>query len=352
MKSRTSLFLLLACLSLVGCGRTEQPLSLLIGTYGEAIHEMSYDPKTLSFNEIRQIPAKNASYVTINGDMIYSVSEVGAESGVYYSDVFVPGTGEDPCYILYDNGRVMTADYSGGSLSVFNTDAEGHITSLSSQVKFQPYDRPAPVPDRQESSHIHQLKIVGEYLLASDLGNDCIHVLRADSLEQVMDIPCGAGSGPRHMEMNADGSILYCLTELSGEVIVWKTDFLSKDSPSFTEIQRIQADQVNAGGSADIHLTSDGRFLFTSHRLANDGICSFSVAQDGTLSMTGYRNTGAHPRNFMICPGGKQIIVSCRDSHTLEVYDIDPESGLLSEQRASYYMPDDSPVCVISAQEK
>ena len=52
------------------------------------------------------------------------------------------------------------------------------------------------------------------------------------------------------MEFSEDGKMLYCIAELSGEVLAYKVS--GKKKPSFKLVQRIQADEVNAGGSADV----------------------------------------------------------------------------------------------------
>lgn len=334
-------------------------LHLLVGTYGEAIHELVYDSSKGSFTETAVIPAKNASYLDLDDESLFAVSESGRESGVYSftkksglweRSAFIQAGGADPCYILACDDKVYTADYSGGSLTEYLV-GNGTLNEMESTLEFQSvYEGDGPVKGRQNSSHIHQVKSISvagyECLLVSDLGNDRIYLFEKEGLVLLQSIPCGSGSGPRHLEYNPGKQILYCLTELSGEVIAWKVSSESEEV-QFTELQRIKADEVDAGGSADIHLSADGRFLYCSHRLQNDGISVIAVSEDGTLSNTSYRRTGEHPRNFIITPDSKQIIVACRDSQSLEVYDVDPVSGLLSELRTSYKFDTDAPVCVI-----
>lgn len=313
---------------------------ILVGTYGENIHELIYNQQNCTFRESALIPATNASYLTLDGSNLYAVSENGGNSGAYsFMNVCgtwkqtaqVSGNGADPCYILADNGKVLTADYTGGALSAFQTN-DGILGDI---IIRRDYD----------SAHIHQVKVLPfnpDYLVVSDLGNSKIRVLDRQNLTPVTELECGSGAGPRHMEFDLAHQLLLCITELSGEVIAWKYS-----DNGFTEVQRITADEVNAGGSADIHISPDGRFLYTSHRLANDGISVFSISNDGTLTKIGYRHTGVHPRNFIITPDGSQMIVACRDTKTLEVYGIDRESGLLSEMLSRYEMETDAPVCII-----
>ena len=192
----------------------------------------------------------------------------------------------------------------------------------------------------QESSHIHQLKTLPgrpEYILASDLGADVIRLIKVScglagssdiELCHVCYIPCPPGSGPRHMEFSKDGRMLYCIAELSGNILVYSIDLESSMRPEFSLIQEIQADEVNAGGSADIHIHPSGKYLYTSHRLDNDGIAAFSINEDGTLEKIGYSRTARHPRNFMITPDGGLMLVACRDDKVIQVFRISKDGTL------------------------
>ena len=342
---------------------------LYVGTYGQHIHVLSYDEKTGEIAPDSKIEAMDASYIALNGSSLHAVSERGGDSGVHTfymtKEGWIPGAmfhevGADPCFILSIDGKqVVTADYSGGSFSLFDI-ADGFISKRAQCEHFQTiYDGNPPVPGRQDTAHIHQVREIpasicgdaGRFFLASDLGNDLIRVLRysASRLEQVSVIECGTGSGPRHMEFNEDASMLYCITELSGELIGWR---ISTESgiPQFMEVQRLVADQCDAHGSADIHLHPNGRWLYTSHRLQGDGSSVFNVMADGLVEKVGYRLTGKHPRNFTFSPDGRKMLVACRDTQSIEVYDLDAENGMLSEGFSSFILDEDRPVCLVFEQ--
>ena len=155
-----------------------------------------------------------------------------------------------------------------------------------------------------------------------------LHLSEDNDLTYIDDIACPAGSGPRHMEFSKDGRMLYCIAELSGEVLAYRISRDADEVPAFTLVQTIQADEVNAGGSADIHLHPDGIHLYTSHRLDNDGISIFTIRPDGTLEKTGYARTARHPRNFMITPEGDFLMVACRDDHVIQVFKIGNDGSL------------------------
>ena len=115
-----------------------------------------------------------------------------------------------------------------------------------------------------------------------------------------------ADSGPRHLTFSPNGKFAYLITELSGKVIAF-----SYDDGRLEQIQTITADTVAARGSADIHLSPDGKYLYASNRLKEDGIAIFAVnPENGTLAKVGYQPTGIHPRNFNITPNGKYLL--CR----------------------------------------
>lgn len=341
---RISILMTVAIIA-TGCGKTDDKMNILIGTYGENIYVYSFDQNSLEFTEKAKSEAQNASYALAGKGTqgcIYAVSETGDGSGAYSfatdGNVRLTAekrqTGADPCFVLLHEGYMMTADYSGGSISVFPIEEDGAIGDLVQRAVFH---GSGPVTSRQEGSHIHQLKAVpghDDLILASDLGADRIRLLRFStdngSLTHISDIECPAGSGPRHMEFSKDGRMLYCIAELSGEVLVYEmtTESQTDEVPSLTLVQRIQADEVNAGGSADIHIHPEGGYLYTSHRLDNDGISTFRIKQDGTLEKTGYARTARHPRNFMITPDGKHLLVACRDDKVIQVFAIEKDGGL------------------------
>jgi len=54
---------------------------------------------------------------------------------------------------------------------------------------------------------------------------------------------------------------------------------------------------------------------------------------------------GAWPRNFNLDPTGKWLLAAGRDSHTVAVFSIDPDSGKLTYTREMIRLP--SPICVL-----
>ena len=366
---KTRQLTLLCCLLLASCAPSGiQPLELCIGTYGSHFYRVTFLSEG-TFSEAVPTQATNASFVLPAGnDVVFAVSENDPRSGIAsYSGkertAFNPEIGGSPCYLMQVDGLpyIFTADYMGGSVSVFNTK-DGVV---GKRVQCVTYAGEGPVAGRQEKAHVHQLKTIppalrerlgirDEWLLATDLGGDSIHVLKVNrdaSSDVLTDVPAlgialPAGSGPRHMEWNEQNALLYCLTELSGEVLVWRLSADDEGAPQFTLAQRVLADDAHAGGSADIHLHPNGRFLYTSHRLRDDGIVLFRVADDGLLTKVVRTPTEGHPRHFLITPDGRYLLAACRDGSCVQVFAINASDGTLTDTGTRLNVAPDGPVCV------
>ena len=148
------------------------------------------------------------------------------------------------------------------------------------------------------------------------------------------------GSGPRHLIFNSDGKFAYLINEIGGTVIAFRYADGMLD-----EIQTVAADTVNAQGSGDIHLSPDGKYLYASNRLKADGVAIFKVDEtNGTLTKVGYQLTGIHPRNFIITPNGKYLLVACRDTNVIQIFERDQATGLLTDIKKDIKV--DKPVCL------
>lgn len=344
------------------------PLYLVVGSYAPAEEE---GIRVYRFDTLRGTAEyaggmsgiANPSYLVAapDGEHLYAVAENGAgDSWLNHlrfdrrtgTPTFVDRSpsGAAPCYVALDPaGRfAATADYMGGSISLFAVEADGRLGDAPRTVRFKGH---GPDPERQEQPHLHCIAFTPDSrrLLACDLGLDCIHtfplVAGARGTEAVdtdggSDLALRAGSGPRHLRFRPDGRFAYLINELSGEV----TAFACRRG-ELRPIQYIAADTTGARGSGDIRISPDGRHLYASNRLKNDGVAIFAIdRRRGTLAPIGYQPTGPHPRNFTLTPDGRFLLVACRDSDTVEIYARDPETGLLRDTGRSIDLP--RPVCL------
>ncbi|MDD3036737.1 lactonase family protein [Bacteroides sp.] len=346
-------------------------LTMVVGTYttgdskSKGIYSFRFNEDDGTTTPLSEVAIENPSYLTPSpdGKFIYAVSEFNDERAAVNALAFDKeiGTfrllntqktkGGDPCYLITNGKNVVTANYSGGSVSVFPISKDGSLLPTSDVIQFQGsgIDK-----ERQEKPHLHCVHITpdGKYLFADDLGTDQIHkfIIHSNAGSEnketflkegdPISFQVPAGSGPRHLTFSPNGKYAYLINELAGTVIAFQyTDGILK------ETQVIVADTVGAKGSADIHISPDGKFLYASNRLKADGIAIFRICpNDGTLTKVGYQLTGIHPRNFIITPNGKFLLVACRDSNAIQVYERNPETGLIKNRYKDIKI--DRPVCL------
>lgn len=346
-------------------------LYLFAGTYtskqgSKGIYVYRFNADTGNADSITMVEVDNPSFLTLSADerFVYAVSENDKEESAVHSFTFdkrngslellnsQPVNSSYPCYITVDRrGRNLhTANYGGGSISTFQLNDDGTIKPTPSTLVFR---GSGPDSTRQESPHLHSVRYSpdGKHLFASDLGSDKLYRIDAsntpfegqpglvDGSLQVFTML--AGTGPRHFEFHPDGGkYLYLLGELSGEVIVFDHSF-----GELTQKQVVSADTVGGRGSADIHVLPDGRFLYASNRIKEDGIAIFSIdPDDGILTKVGYQLTAKHPRNFVITPNGKLLLVAGRDEDKIQVFRIDQATGLLTDTHQDILLS--KPVCL------
>jgi len=372
-KLQTFLTIVFALLTFITFAQ-DKNLIMYIGTYTEGgnskgIYTYHFNQENGIFELLSSATAANPSFVTLSpdGKHLYAVSEYNdGRQGAYSFDVsedkvqlsnpvflptapkkVLPRAGADPCHIVSDSKYVITANYTGGDISVFSLDAAGRLQTEVQHISFVE-------ALHGSASHIHCIIPTPEkrYVLVTNLGKNCVYRFRykarkaSKGVKVLKDMKVAYRisdtiQGPRHLTFSKDGRFAYLINELGGECVV-----LSYRKGKLKEVQRIMADEGGGRGSADIHISPDGRFLYTSHRLKKDGIAIFAIdPEKGTLTKIGYQHTGIHPRNFAITPNGKYLLVACRDDNKIQVFERNEATGELTETAQGIEV--DKPTCIV-----
>lgn len=311
----------------------------------------------------------NPSYLTLspNGEFIYACTDTKLpQSGSISAFKFNPQShslshslsflnkqysgGENPVYVTTskNNEYVITGNYSSGTVAALPINPDGSLQPIKQLVQLE---GKSTNPRRQEKSHIHSTVFSPDfnYLFAPDLGADKIFAFQFNPNDS---LPLHAldnytytalpGSGPRHFAWHPNGHFGYCIEELSGTVTAFHYDEGKLDT-----IQRIFAysklqEEYN---SADIHLSSDGKFLYASNRFDHENtIAIFAVdEQTGKLTLIGHQSTyGDHPRNFTIDPSGNFLLVANQVTNNIVVFRRNPQTGLLTRIGKDIHVPNPS----------
>ena len=320
---------------------------LIIGSYtskgNPGIEVFNWDAKTGTATKSYSLSVPQASYQAISGEYLFSVSEEGDGKASVSSFQLRNGKyeaintefslkGDHPCHLSYreKSKTIYTANYTGGSVSVFQT-TNGKLKPLAQYIAYQ---GSSVNIDRQNSAHAHMVSLSPDQntLFVTDLGSDKIyaHAILADGrlAEKRTEIAIKPGNGPRHIRFNAKGDRAYLLNELSSDV-----DVFAVKGSQLEKIQSIPADSSAAKvkGSADIHLSSNGKWLLASNRISSNQVVVFKVAADGKLTRVFHQNVAKIPRNFTFDPSGKFVLVASQEEDRVQVFSFDDATGTMQD---------------------
>ena len=255
-------------------------------------------------------------------------------------------------YVSTDQtGRFLfTASYGGDKLAVSPIGENGLVESEAIQVIPTGRNAHSILPDRSN-----------KFVYAATLGANQVLQFTLDSKtgkltpNEPAAVGPEAGHGPRHMAVSPDNKNLYVLNELSGHVTQYAIDAGKGTLTLVESINSVPAEGGLVWGAlapvgaapasapaapkddkpkvwaADIQITPNGKFLYSTERTTNK-IALFTIAPEtGKLAYVTNFATEAQPRGIRIDPTGQYLIASGEKSDRLSVYKIDQGTGRLSE---------------------
>jgi len=348
----------------------QNKVNLLVGTYtnkcyskGIYVYEFDTDNAQIRLKKSSD-SIVNPSYLSLSKDekFIYAVNENGAESTVSslrFDSVsgkasFInkeSSKGADPCYIINDDKNVITANYSGGNISVFGIKEDGSLTKTKQLIQHHGKGANA---ERQEKSHVHMVYFSPDkkYVLCNDLGTDKVYVYNynpsaaAEVLTLKDSVSVKSGSGPRHLMFSKNGKFVYLLQELDGSLTTFS--YADGKLSQIRETSILSKNYNGAIGSADIHVSPNGKFLYATNRGDANTISVFKISKKGKLKSKGQVSTlGKGPRNFVIDPTGKFLLIAHQSTNDIVIFKINKRKGTLTDTGKKIDLC--SPVCLVFA---
>lgn len=348
---------------------------IYIGTFdrneSQGLYVYEFNPETLKMTKIQTVnDRKGPNFQAIGpaGNYLYSVS------GEAFSDTSKAGTitayridqktgkltlineqsigGVGPAHVSVDpKGRfVYASNYGSGSLSVFAIQENG---GLSPAIEVIQHQGSSINKERQQAPHVHSIipSPDGRFIYVSDLGTDQIKIYKVNqetgnlSPAETPYFKSTPGAGPRHFVIHPNGKVAYSVEELSSAIAVLKID---PSTGALTQIQHISTvpeDYEGENFPADIHISPNGQFLYTSNR-GHNSLAIYKIDEaTGKLMPVGYQQVkGKWPRNFRIGQRGTFVWAANLNSDNVVLFKRDKATGKLSYTGTQVKVP--APVCV------
>jgi 6-phosphogluconolactonase len=246
-------------------------------------------------------------------------------------------------YITIDaTGRyLLGASYGGNLVSVNGIGPDGRAS------------KPIQVIPTARSAHAIITDRTNRYVFVPHLGTDQIFQFRFDPKTGQLTantppvVQLKAMTGPRHIVMSPDNRFAYLLNELVATVTTLsldaRTGLLTEVSstsalpPDSTLTPGVPSgsppgaprDTASAIAASDLHVTPDGKFLYTAERTSSSIAALRVDPATGKLTYLASMPTEKQPRGFRIDSRGHYMVVSGERSDTISVYAIDAANGAL-----------------------
>ena len=395
MKTNRILFYLFpALLSISGCKTGVHPVEIAgsddslkqdsvkimyVGTYTEKqdfvdgkatgiyVYELNTNTGRLTY--ISSSPhTVNPSYLVADNEnqILYAVNETGSNenpggsisafkllAGGRQMDFIntASSQGNSPCYVSLDKTKkwVMCANYGSGTVAVLPVKDSG---SLGEATMVHQHTGKGPAP-QQDAAHAHFIlqNPSNSLIYSCDLGADTIYIYKLDTTSGKLlltghNYATVKGAGPRHLAFHPSMNLAYEVNELNGTIGVLKVDSVTGALSRIQVISTLEPGMKTEASCADIHLTPSGKFLYASNRGKVNNLAIYQVDQQtGTLTLIGHQPVkGKTPRNFIIDPTGKFLLVANQDTGNVVTFRIDQETGKLVDTGIESNIP--SPVCL------
>jgi 6-phosphogluconolactonase len=221
---------------------------------------------------------------------------------------------------------LFAASYGGNKISVSPIAADGVAGAAVS------------VLPTGKNAHAAVVDAANRNLFVTNLGSDQVLQFKFDAGSGKLTpneppaVTTRAGAGPRHLVLHPNGKHAYLLNELDASL-----DVLAYDTDRGT-LRPVRTVSTLPGGftgkpwAADIHVTPDGRYLYTSERNSHTLAMWAVDPATGDVKLIGHQPTEKQPRGFQIDSTGTWLLAVGQVSHGLTAYRIDPATGKLTPQ--------------------
>ena len=251
------------------------------------------------------------------------------------------------CYVAQDDHYIYTANYHEGTVLIYEIKYEAG----SHGQKKQPG---RPYPELVKRIHIapragcHQILFHSHYMIVPCLLLDKVMVFDCQrDFSLVSELAFDAGTGPRHGIFDRDHKHFFLVSELSNQLFAYRLEEYTAPGagsshtgislPGFSmrllhtsSILPPDAIYEAPPASAAIRLSPDERFLYVSTRFA-EVITVFKLDHGRPCQIQQTGCGGIHPRDMILTPDGRYLLVANRTQGGLVSFQINQETGQLMD---------------------
>lgn len=327
-----------ACLMLQGCATSTTATAYVTNADSREISVLELDKRAGTLRSIQTVPVSGVAmpmalspdqkklYVALRSEPFTAAAFTIDGTTGQLSPLANAALPDSMANIATDrSGRwLFAASYGGHRASVSPIGVDGK-PAAAVQIVANGKNAHAAVPDAANRN-----------VYITSLGTDQVFQWRFDAASGQLtpnDPPAMAarpGSGPRHLVFHPNGRHAYLLGELDATVELLEVDATKGLLSRKQHWSTLPAGFTGKAWGADLHLTPDGRFLYTSERNSNTLAIWRVDAGSGMLSLVGHQPTEQQPRGFQIDASGQWLIAAGQVSHSVTLYRIDGDSGRLT----------------------
>jgi len=323
-----------------------------VGTYTNAESKGIYKYLLQKDGNLKQIGlsaiSDSPSFLTMSADKKYliAVNEINID-GVGTVESFLitddslkfisrsSSGGAHPCFVAVNEaGYVLTANYTGGNVGLLKIDDKGNLSDV---LDLQQHSGSGGT-ERQKAPHAHSawFEPNSNNVISIDLGTNELLFSYLDSNAQKIlpsnphKIKMESGAGPRHLAFHPQGKYIYVANELDCTVTLLKKSNNDKYQ-IINSVSTLPVGYTEPNTCADIHISSDGKFLYASNR-GHNSIAIFEVdINSGNVTLIANESTrGNGPRNFSLSPDENHLLVANQLTKNIVSFKRNKANGLLN----------------------
>ncbi len=353
MRFNSSLFLAVACLSLVSQFTRAEGQRMYIASPAKptVIYLCSLDIETGKFSGMKPVAEVSTGFLALHPSLpiLYAASRERVEKGnpngaVRAYRILGDGglklvgkqetndNGTTHIDVAKNGKSLLVCHYGGAGTTLIPLDEHGELQPNISQIV---HKGSSADPRRQTRPHPHgiAISIDSQFACVADLGNDHVEVFRigGGELKPHAFWKASPGAGPRHVSFHQNGKWLYCINELDSTIDVLEFETAKGQLRSIQTISTLPESYSDTSSTAEVVVHPSGKFLYGSNR-GHNSTAVFSIdASSGKLKLVEREATGGdHPRFVGLEPSGRLYVAANMKSDNILSFRIDQKTGALT----------------------